>query len=128
MQQAECYGSINDALTGAVTALGGHKKVGALLRPEFPSDHAGQWLRECLNPDRRAKLSPEQTLFIIRESKRVGFHALMEYVAFDAGYRATPVDPKAQEEELQQRFIAAVDGLTAIQAQLQRVQRLRTVA
>jgi len=49
----------------------------------------------------------------------------MNFVAFDTGYKASPVDPQTQEQELQQRFVDAVEGLTAIQAQLQRFNRVR---
>lgn len=128
LEFAECYESVNDALQGAVTALGGYKKVGPALRPELPVDQAAQWLRDCLNAGRREKLSPEQVLLLLREAARAGFHPLMNFIAFDAGYKAVPVDPQTQEAELQSRFIAAVEGLTAIQSQLQRIQRVRSVA
>jgi hypothetical protein len=128
LEIGECFDSINEALQSAVTNMGGFKKVGPLLRPELPIDQAAGWLRDCLNPARREKLSPEQVMLIVREAKKAGVHSLMNFIAMDTGYRAVPVDPMTQEAELQQRFIDAVQGLTAIQAQLQRVQRIRGVA
>ena len=47
---------------------------------------------------------------------------------FDAGYKATPVSPQSQEAELQRQFLDAVEGLTAIQVQLQRINRVRSAA
>jgi len=128
LEMPEIYESLNDALTSTVKALGGFKKVGPKLRPEMTGDGAAQWLRDCLNPDRRERLNPDQVLLLLREAKIAGFHALMDYVAFDAGYKAKPVNPESQEAELQQRFVDAVEGLGTIQAQLQRIQRLRAAA
>lgn len=128
LEIGECHESINDALQGAVKALGGYKKVGPMLRPEMTVDVAAGWLRDCLNPTRREKLSPEQVLYILRAARQAGYYAAMDFVAFDTGYRATPVEPETQERQLQERFINAVEGLTAIQAQLQRIQRLRSAA
>jgi hypothetical protein len=121
----EFHESINDALVSAVTALGGYKKVGPLMRPELPIDQAAGWLRDCLNPGRREKLSPEQVLLVMRESRRGGYHALMNFIAFDTGYKASAVDPQTQEDELKERFCSAVEELTAMGAKLERFQRLR---
>lgn len=128
LEIGECFESVNDALTSAVTALGGYKKVGPALRPELPIDQASGWLRDCLNAGRREKLAPEQVMLVLRMARAAGYHAAMNYVAFDTGYKAAPVDPKTQEAELQARFVDAVEGLTAIQAQLQRFQRVRAAA
>lgn len=128
LEIGECFESVNDALSSAVTALGGFKKVGPALRPELPVDQAAGWLRDCLNIGRREKLAPEQVMLVLRMARAAGYHAAMNFVAFDTGYKASPVDPKTQESELQERFIDAVEGLTAIQAQLQRIQRLRAAA
>jgi hypothetical protein len=126
LEIGEFHESINDALQAAVMALGGYKKVGPMLRPELPIDQAAGWLRDCLNHARREKLAPEQVLLILRAARVAGYHAAMNFLAFDTGYKAAPVDPHDQEQQLQERFIEAVEGLTAIQAQLQRVQRLRS--
>jgi hypothetical protein len=128
LEIGECFESVNDALHAAVNALGGYKKVGPALRPELPIDQAAGWLRDCLNPSRREKLAPEQVMLVLRKAREAGYHAAMHFVAFDTGYKATPVDPQTQESELQERFIAAVEHLQGIQAQMQRVQRVRAAA
>jgi hypothetical protein len=128
LEIGECFESVNDALLSAVTALGGFKKVGPTLRPELPIDQAAGWLRDCLNPSRREKLSPEHFLMILRLARANQVHAAMNFVAFDTGYKAQPVDVESQEAELQSKFIEAVQGLTAIQTQLQRIQSARAAA
>lgn len=125
----EFFEDINDALREAVRKLGGHKKVGPQMRPELPLEQAANWLRDCLNPDRREKLSPEQVQFLLRLARAAGFDGAMGFVAFDAGYEPPrPVLPKDQEAELQHKFIDAVERLEAIQRQLQRVQQIRKLA
>lgn len=128
LEIGEFFESINDALNAAITALGGFKKVGPKLRPELSEDTAAQWLRDCLNAGRREKLSPEQFLLILRMAHDAGFHASMNFVAFTTGYRANAVDPETQESQLQEKFIEAVQGLTLIQQQLARMQKLRGVS
>lgn len=128
LEIGECFESVNDALSSAVTALGGFKKVGPMLRPELPIDQAAGWLRDCLNPGRREKLAPEQVMLILRIARANGYHAAMNFIAFDTGYKAAPVDPDSQEAELQEKFINAVERLTGIQAQLQRIQRVKAVS
>jgi hypothetical protein len=128
LEIGECFESVNDALTSAVSMLGGYKKVGPALRPELPVEQASNWLRDCLNTSKREKLSLEQFLMVLRMAREAGYHSAMDFVAFDTGYKAVPVSRDTQEAELQSRFIDAVEGLTAIQAQLQRMQKVRAVA
>lgn len=128
LEIGECFESVNDALQAAVTALGGFKRVGPALRPELPVDQAAGWLRDCLNPARREKLAPEQVMLILRLAHDAGYHAAMQFVAFDTGYKATPVDPVSQVEQLQERFCDSVQALSQMAAKLERMQRVRAAA
>lgn len=124
----EFFEDFNDALREAVRQMGGHKKVGPTLWPELLSEQAANRLRDCLNPERRDKLSPEQALFILAQARAAGFHGAMAFVAFSAGYEPPrPVEPDDQEAELQRTFVDAVNRLQGIQQQLARVQQLRRV-
>jgi hypothetical protein len=128
LEIGECFESVNDALQAAVTALGGYKKVGPMLRPELPIDQAAGWLRDCLNPARREKLAPEQVMLILRKARDAGYHAAMHFVAFDTGYKAAPVDPESQIEQLQERFCDSVQALSQMASKLERMQRMKAVA
>lgn len=128
LEIGECFDNVNDAMQATVNALGGYKKVGPMLRPELPIDQAAGWLRDCLNPGRREKLAPEQLLLILRKAREVGYHAAMNFLAFDTGYKADPMDPVSLESQLQERFIEAVQHLQGIQKRMERVQRVRVVA
>lgn len=128
LEIGECFESVNDALQSAVNALGGYKKVGPALRPELPIEQAAGWLRDCLNPGKRDKLGPEQVMLILRKAREAGYHAAMNFVAFDTGYKATPVDPTSQIEQLQERFCDSVQTLSQMAAKLERMQLVRAAA
>lgn len=100
--------TINDALVEVVAALGGPKKVGALMRRTLAVDDSSRWVRDCLNPDRREKFGPEDLQFLLREARRVGCHSLMQFMGGEAGYTVTPVEPADEAAELQRTFIESV--------------------
>lgn len=73
------YESLNDALIDCVKAAGGSKQVAPMLWPEKSVDEAARLLCDCLNHDRNQKLSPDQTLFILKLAKDKGCHIGIEY-------------------------------------------------
>jgi hypothetical protein len=128
MQDALFHESVNDALRAAVQALGGHKKIGAAMRPELPADQAGSWLRDCLNPDRREKLSPEQVVWVLREARRIGYHGAATYILHECGYaEATPVEPEDERAQLQRMFIESVKAQNAITERMERLMSASSV-
>lgn len=107
------------ALADVARAMGGLKKAGALLRPELPADQAGRWLSDCLDADRREKLSLEQFLLLLVEGRRVGCHVAMGFLCEQAGYAPPqPVDPADEAAELQRQFIAAVADLKRLEIRM----------
>jgi hypothetical protein len=127
-QFAEFFEDINDALREAVRQLGGNKKLGATLRPELPVTQAENWLRDCLNPERREKLSPEQLMLILSMASAEGYHGTMAFIAQMSRYEPPrPVTLEQQEADLQARFIESVDAQQRLLTQMQRLQGLRPV-
>lgn len=123
MGQAALFSEdFNDALKDAIRALGGTKEVGKGLRPEMAADAAGAWLKDCLNPTRRERLSPEQVLWILRESRKVGCHSAMNFLADEAGYvRPAPLEPQDEAAQLQRAFIESVQQQRRIAERLERL-------
>lgn len=107
-QSFEFIESINDALGAAVRALGGAKKVGAMLKPAKPMDEAKNWVNDCLNANRDVFFHPEHVQFLLREAKQVGFHGSMNFVCSDAEYTAPqPIEPEDEKAQLMREFIEA---------------------
>ena len=124
----EFFEDINDAMREAVRQLGGNKKVGAMLRPEIPLTQAENWIRDCLNPDRREKLSPEQVLLILVEARKAGYHGAMAFIAGHCGYdKPRPVSIDEQEADLQSQILAGLEVQNKLLAQLQCVQAAKPV-
>lgn len=113
------YESYEDAIRDACMAIGGFKKVGAMLWPTVPADDAGRRLAHCLNNDKREKLGPGELQLIRRAARQAGVHVLASYEARDAGYaEPMPVSPEDEAAQLQREYIAAVKQLSALQARL----------
>lgn len=122
MQPALFHESLNDALRDVVQALGGTKKIGAMMRPEKTPDEAARWISDCLNPDRREKFDPEQVLWLLREGRKIGCHSGMHYLCAESGYSpAQPVEPKDELAELQRNFIEASKHLSHMADRIERI-------
>ena len=120
-QQSLFHETLTEALQDCIRALGGAKAVGHAMRPEKSIDDARRWLLDTLNPDRAEKLAPDQVLWILKESRKVGCHAAMAYIARECGYAdPQPIEPEDERETLQREYIAAVKTLSAIQTRLER--------
>lgn len=124
-------GSFNAALVDCVKACGGSAKVGPKLWPELLADAAQRKLLDCLNPERPAKLAPEQVMFILRLSRERGCHAGMNFIAASLSYsEPTPIEPKDEADELRRQFIESTRSLAAMAARIEQLERptLRSAA
>ncbi len=115
------FEDIDDALRDVVRDMGGTKVVGHWLRPDLAPDAAGAWLKDCLNSERREKLSPRQLMAILRRAHDAGHHHLMEFIANDSGYSTQPIEPRDELAELQRQFIAAVGASKHIADRIERL-------
>ncbi|MCL2298367.1 MAG: hypothetical protein FWC38_00815 [Proteobacteria bacterium] len=116
MKQDELFHeTLNDALVDTVKAVGGFKSVGHDLWPEKTVREAEQRLRDCLNPDRRDRLTPEQALWLIRKGREAGYHAAARFICLEAGYAPPqPVEPEDQKAVLQRQYIEATKTLARL--------------
>lgn len=131
MQLSLMHESLNDALREAVQALGGSKKLGAIMWPELPLDHASNKVRDCLNPDRRERFNPDQVLMIMRLARQAGSHALANYIMREAGYAdPLPAEPEDEIARMQREFVEATKALGQLAARIESVQstKLQRVA
>lgn len=122
MDLSLCHDSAADALREVVMAAGGFKVVGSLMFPEFSAEHAAGKLRDCLNVDRREKLSIEQIMLVIRIGRQHGCHALINHLARDGGYAdPLPVDADDEKTRLQREFCAATKSLQAMASRIEAI-------
>ncbi|HXI14749.1 MAG TPA: hypothetical protein VNM48_00160 [Chloroflexota bacterium] len=115
--------SFLDALTTCVQALGGAKRVGVMLRPEYDEDpdKAARWLLACLNPARDEKLSFDQTFMVMRKAKEASIHVAMAHIAQMVGYAdPQPIEPEDERAALQREFVQASKGMQALFARMER--------
>lgn len=122
MQMPLIHEDFCSALTTCVQALGGAKKVGVMLRPEYEEDpdKAARWLLACLNPARDEKLSFEQTFKVMREAKAIGCHVAMFHITQEVGYaEPQPIEPEDEKARLQRDYIAAVKSLQTISQRME---------
>lgn len=113
--------TINEALREVIKQLGGAKKVGQKMRPEKTVDEAARWLLDCVNPDRRERLDPDQVLWLLQQAHAQGCHVAMRFIAAECGYEAKPLDPQDEGAELQRQFIASVAMQKAILARMEKL-------
>ncbi len=114
----------NDALDGVVHALGGYKKVGAMLRPELTEKPvaAAQWLRDCLNPDKPERLNPDQVFLLLRLARAANYHAAKHWMDAELGYeQGRPLKPEDEMASLQTRGADLVRELRTITERMERL-------
>lgn len=115
--------SLNQVLIDCVKAAGGSAIVGPKMFPEKLADAAQRALLDCLNDDRPAKLSPDQTLLILRLAREKGHHGGVDYLLEALGYAPTsPVEPRDEVADIMREFHASV----SMQAEL--VKRMERAA
>lgn len=116
----------NDALDGVVHALGGYKKVGTMLRPEWQGrpEAASQWLRDCLNAEKRERLDPDQVLMLLKLAREAGFHAAKYWLDSEIGYqRGQPLNPRDELAQLQRQYLEGVHALRDVADRMERLAR-----
>ncbi|MEW8189919.1 MAG: hypothetical protein AB2766_11500 [Candidatus Thiodiazotropha endolucinida] len=117
---------IYDALRDCIKALGGNKEVGHIFWPEKPIEKAGEQLADCLNRARPQKLDPEQTLYILKEARKVGCHIGMFFITRVCDYRQPePIEPLDEMAELQKAFIQSVAENRRLLERMERMQSLQ---
>lgn len=127
-QPALFHETFVEAIADCVRALGGNKKVGAMLWPEKSIEDARRTLLDSLNPERANKLSPEQVLLILREARKVNCHAALAYMAHACGYAdPQPIEPEDERAALQRQFIEQSKSMQQLFARMERA-GLRSVA
>ena len=86
-------------------------------------DQAATWVRDCINPTRRERFTPEHVVWLLRAGRQAGVHSAMNFIAADAGYAAQPIEPEDERDQLRRDYIATVKMQQQIADRLERLER-----
>lgn len=122
--------SLHEALIEAVKACGGTKRVAAKLWPAKASQNleaARRYLANCLNPECAEKLSLEEVMLILRDSRERNCHVAMQFLCASLGYAdPQPVEPKDElaellraQNDLQREMIRRAERVESLMRQMQ---------
>lgn len=110
-----------DAIRTLIQEIGGFKVVGHSLRPDLTPDRAGNWLRDCMNPERAERLQPSQLFHLLKMGREKGSHSATEFILRNIGYAVTPLEPEDEKARLQREYIEAVSVLRRLTDQIGKV-------
>jgi hypothetical protein len=119
------YDDIWAALRGLVSYCGGSKVVGPSIWPA-KKEKAAAWLDDCLNPDRAAKLDPQEFIALLTLARERNFHGVMQYIGDETGYEVSPKCPKDELQAALESFDRKADDLMRTISAIQRA-RLKAV-
>lgn len=118
-----------DALRHTVKAMGGFEAVGAELFPNKTRKAAGNWLSDCLNEERSAKLDLEEIQGLIALGRSRGVHTAMYELCDSTDYqRPKPATPKSPRTEILEKIAACKDRELQLQRELDRIDNSAAVS
>jgi len=130
-QDALFYDDLRGALRHLVAALGGAKRVGALLRPTLSLGRAENWVNDCLNPNRDTKFDLEDLAAVLRAGRDTGVHCAFWQLCDEAKYQRPDIaTPLTDAQKIAARRVRAALELAQIadeEAALDRAKTMREV-
>lgn len=127
-QQDLWHDSLEEAQQAAVIAIGGPKKVGAMLWPTMKITDAARKLNHCLDPERPEKLSAGEFELLGQCAREASCHTIMAYLARRWGYqKPLPIQPEDEQAKLMRDFIAMGKQMEKISEQMQHMTQLKAV-
>jgi hypothetical protein len=117
-QTALFHDSIYDAIAADVNAIGGVKKVAAMLWPA--NSDAASRLRACLSTEHPQKLDAEELLSIKRMARDVGSSATLNYEAQELSFNIEWISPEDEKARLQREVLKMGERFNEILRRLQK--------
>lgn len=104
-----------DALRHLVKSLGGNEVVGAELFPNKTRKAAGNWLSDCLNPERPAKLDLEDIEGLLKLGREAGIHIGIHFLCDVTSYtKPTTIEPEDTLAEVERQMASHVSELKGL--------------
>lgn len=112
-----------DSLRHVVKALGGFEAVGADLFPNKTRKSAGNWLSDCINPERPAKLDLEDIEALLRLGREQGVNTATFHLCDSIGYtRPQLAAVKSPKTLLMEKDAALAAQRAEIQREIDRLE------
>lgn len=106
-QEPLFYDDFRGAVRHLIGALGGPKKVAALLRPLLSQQSGVNWVNDCLNPNRDSKFAFEDLSALLAAGRTHGVHCAMWQLCDESGYTHPSIAPlKTKNQERAERMDA----------------------
>lgn len=117
------YDSYVDALRDDVNALGGPKDVGKWFWAEKSIEAARNMLNDCLNDNRRERLTDEQERLIMRKARAArGFSAALYFICDDTQFeRPKALNPEDERAKRERELIDTVRRAEQLAAELRKL-------
>lgn len=120
-QPALFHEDFNDALQHMVKALGGVEAVGVEIWRDKTRKAAGNWLSDCLNPKRSAKLSLTELVLLLRMGRDAGIMCAFDQLAIETDTEIKAASPKSQRSRLLDQQMQLLRQQQNIQKELDRI-------
>ena len=121
------YEDVEEALRGAVRALGGSKKVGPKMWPDKTEEAASRLLLDCINSGRPEKLEVTQIMRLFRMAKEVGCHGPFAWFAGEVGYDVKPITAAQEKDRLTTVVEQAMKTIAYAIPALERIQQSNVI-
>lgn len=123
IEQPLWHDTWEEALMSVIHAVGGPKKMAAILWPtKFKQrpEATTRYLNQTLDPDRAEKLALCEIEQILTEGRNRGCHIGVQYLAKSLTYTTPePVDPEDEKARLQREYIESVKEMQNIAKRLE---------
>lgn len=117
-----------DALRHLVKAMGGFEAVAVELWPHRSRKAAGNWLSDCLNPERAAKLDLEEIEALLRMGRARGCHIGLHVLCDETDYaRPTTIEPEDTLAEVERQMDQHVRTMGKLLKQYERARTAETL-
>lgn len=128
LQDELFYEDWRDSLRHAVKLMGGLEVVGSELWPGKERKKAGDWLGDCLNPERSAKLDLEEIIFLMRSARAHGYLCAHHQLADETGVTRPEIAPtKTPKQKLAEKMQATAQEFQRLADEMAALDRQDTM-
>ncbi|MEM6817229.1 MAG: hypothetical protein AAF578_00425 [Pseudomonadota bacterium] len=104
-----------------VTELGGFEAVGVEIFPAKSRKAAGNWLSDCLNDERPAKLSLDEVVQLLRIGRNNGSMVAFDQLGRETNTEIKPATPRSERAELLDKQARLIEMQRQVQSDIDRL-------